>query len=74
MWDKEEYFKGISIVKIGAFGLFLFGMMVMVSQVRAQSDNATEKLLQSAPNNDEWTTQILYDEIYIYLEIWFFLI
>ena len=43
MWDKDEYFKGISIVKIGAFVLFLFGMMVMVSQVRAQSDNATEK-------------------------------
>ena len=63
MWDKEEYFKGISIVKIGAFVLFLFGMMVMVSQVRAQSDNATEKLLQSAPNNDEWTTQILYDTV-----------
>ena len=37
--------------------------MVMISQVRAQSDNATEKLLQSAPNNDEWTTQILYDTV-----------
>jgi len=63
MWDKDEYFKGISIVKIGAFILFLFGMMVMVSQIRAQSDNATEKLLQSAPNNEEWTTQILYDTV-----------
>ena len=41
MWDKDEYFKGISIVKIGAFVLFLFGMMVMVSQVNGQ-DNKTE--------------------------------
>ena len=41
MWDKDEYFKGISIVKITAFVLFLFGMMVMVSQVNGQ-DNKTE--------------------------------
>ena len=41
MWDKEEYFKGISVVKIAAFVLFLFGMMVMVGQVNGQ-DNKTE--------------------------------
>ena len=41
MWDREEYFKGISIVKITAFVLFLFGMMVMVGQVNGQ-DNKTE--------------------------------
>ena len=41
MWDKDEYFRGISIVKITAFVLFLFGMMVMVSQVNGQ-DNKTE--------------------------------
>ena len=63
MWDKDEYFKGISFVKIAFLILFFFGAMVMISQVRAQSDNATEKLLQSAPNNDEWTTQILYDTV-----------
>ena len=41
MWDREEYFKGISVVKIVAFVLFLFGMMVMVGQVNGQ-DNKTE--------------------------------
>ena len=41
MWNREEYFKGISIVKITAFVLFLFGMMVMVGQVNGQ-DNKTE--------------------------------
>ena len=41
MWDREEYFKGISVVKIAAFVLFLFGMMVMVGQVNGQ-DNKTE--------------------------------
>jgi len=41
MWDREEYFKGISVVKIVAFVLFLFGMMVMVGQVKGQ-DNKTE--------------------------------
>ena len=40
MWDREEYFKGISVVKITAFVLFLFGMMVMVGQVNGQ-DNET---------------------------------
>ena len=40
MWDKEEYFNGISVVKITAFVLFLFGMMVMVGQVNGQ-DNET---------------------------------
>ena len=40
MWDREEYFKGISVVKIAAFVLFLFGMMVMVGQVNGQ-DNET---------------------------------
>ena len=41
MWNREEYFKGISVVKITAFVLFLFGMMVMVGQVNGQ-DNKTE--------------------------------
>ena len=40
MWDREEYFKGISVVMIAAFVLFLFGMMVMVGQVNGQ-DNET---------------------------------
>ena len=47
MWDKEEYFKGISVMKITAFVLFLFGMMVMVGQVNGQ-DNET--VLELNPN------------------------
>ena len=47
MWDREEYFKGISIVKVTAFVLFLFGMMVMVGQVNGQ-DNKTET--ETKPN------------------------
>ena len=47
MWDREEYFKGISIVKITAFVLLLFGMMVMVGQVNGQ-DNKTET--ETKPN------------------------
>ena len=47
MWDREEYFKGISVVKIAAFVLFLFGMMVMVGQVNGQ-DNET--VSQIKPN------------------------
>ena len=59
----NDYFKGVTIVKLIFLILFFFGAMAMVSQVRAQSDNATEKLLKTAPNGDEWTSQILYDTI-----------
>ena len=34
MWDKDEYFKGISFIKITFLILFFFGAMVMISQVR----------------------------------------
>ena len=34
MWDKDEYFKGMSFVKIAFLILFFFGAMGMVSQVR----------------------------------------
>ena len=44
MWDKEEYFKGISLVKITAFVLFLFGMMVMVGQVNGQDNETVSEL------------------------------
>ena len=44
MWDREEYFKGISVVKIAAFVLFLFGMMVMVGQVNGQDNETVSEL------------------------------
>ena len=44
MWDKEEYFKGISVMKITAFVLFLFGMMVMVGQVNGQDNETVSEL------------------------------
>ena len=51
MWKKEEFFKGVSFIKITFLILFFFGAMIMVSQVRGE-DNETGK---------EWTTQVLYD-------------
>ena len=44
MWDKEEYFKGISFVKITAFVLFLFGIMVKVGQVNGQDNETVSEL------------------------------
>ena len=44
MWDKEEYFKGISVVKIAAFVLFLFGIMVKVGQVNGQDNETVSEL------------------------------
>ena len=40
MWEKEEFFKGVSFIKITFLILFFFGAMIMVSQVRGQ-DNKT---------------------------------
>ena len=50
MWEKEEFFKGVSFIKIAFLILFFFGAMVMVSQVRGE-DNKIK----------EWSTQLLYD-------------
>ena len=50
MWEKEEFFKGVSFIKIAFLILFFFCAMVMVSQVKGE-DNKTK----------EWSTQLLYD-------------
>ena len=34
MQDRDEYFKGISFVKVAFLALFFLGMMVLVGQVR----------------------------------------
>ncbi len=59
MWDKDEYFKGISFVKIAFLILFFFGAMVMVGQVRGE-DNKT---LQFDSSKYGWPSQVVYDTI-----------
>ena len=36
MWDKDEYFKSLSFVKIAFLILFFLGAMVMIGQVRGE--------------------------------------
>ena len=57
MWDKDEYFKGISFIKITFLILFFFGAMVMIGQVRGE-DN---KSLGFDTSKYGWPTQLLFD-------------
>ena len=57
MWDKDEYFKGISFVKIAFLILFFLGAMVMISQVRGSE----KKSLMFDTSKYGWPTQLLFD-------------
>ena len=57
MWDKDEYFKGISFVKIAFLILFFLGAMVMISQVRGNE----KKSLMFDTSKYGWPTQLLFD-------------
>ena len=57
MWDKDEYFKGISFVKITFLILFFLGAMVMISQVRGSE----KKSLMFDTSKYGWPTQLLFD-------------
>ena len=57
MWDKDEYFKGISFIKITFLILFFLGAMVMISQVRGSE----KKSLMFDTSKYGWPTQLLFD-------------
>ena len=59
MWDKDEYFKGLSFIKITFLILFFFGAIVMISQVRAQEKDS----LEFNTTKYGWPTQIVYDTV-----------
>ena len=58
MQDRDEYFKGISFVKVAFLALFFLGMMVLVGQVRGGGWN--EKPVMCA--NEVETFQAIYDK------------
>ena len=58
MQDRDEYFKGISFVKVAFLALFFLGMMVLVGQVRGGEWN--EKPVMCA--NEVETFQAIYDK------------
>ena len=57
MWNKDEYFKGFSFIKITFLILFFFGAMVMISQVRGSE----KKSLMFDTSKYGWPTQLLFD-------------
>ena len=69
MQKKEDYFKGTSFVVIIFLMLFFFGMMVMVSQVRAEDNKTidepkfTKGGFPIILDDNKWSSQILYDTI-----------
>ena len=69
MWNKDEYFEGVSFVKIAIFVVMFFGVMFLSTQIKGE-DNKTAsdpprtgggfpKIL----DDDEWPSQLLYDTI-----------
>jgi hypothetical protein len=66
MWDKDEYFKGISFVKIAFLILFFFGAMFMVGQVRAEDNKTINNPTNGFPkilDDDRWSSQLVYDTL-----------
>ena len=59
MWDKDEYFKGISLIKITFLILFFFGAMVMISQVKGNE----KKPLLFNTSKYGWPTQTVFDTV-----------
>ena len=62
MDKNQEYFKGVSVFSVAiVIGLILGLMIAFGGLIRAETPE--EKLLKTAPNGNEWTTQILYDTV-----------
>ena len=67
MFDRDEYFKGLSFGKIVLLVLLFFGAMVLSSQVKGESPSVKESVeKQSLEINTAevgWPTQIVYDSV-----------
>ncbi|MDP7365815.1 MAG: hypothetical protein QGH83_00935 [Candidatus Pacebacteria bacterium] len=57
MWDKDEYFKSLSFVKIAFLILFFLGAMVMIGQVRGEENFKLDS------SKYGWPSQVVYDTI-----------
>ena len=62
MFDRDEYFEGLSFGKIVLLVLLFFGAMVLSSQVRGESPSVKQSL-EINTAEDGWPTQIVYDSV-----------
>ena len=62
MFDRDEYFRGLSFGKIVLLVLLFFGVMVLSSQVRGESPSV-KKSLELDTSKTGWPTQIIYDSV-----------
>tara|TARA_Y100000296_G_scaffold79825_1_gene104381 strand:+ start:2419 stop:3024 length:606 start_codon:yes stop_codon:yes gene_type:complete len=67
MFDKDEYFRGLSFGKVVLLVLLFFGAIVLSSQVRGESPSVKESIEKESLeiNTAEmgWPTQIVYDSV-----------
>ena len=67
MFDRNEYFRGLSFGKIVLLVLLFFGAMVLSSQVKGESPSVKESVekqsLEINPAEVGWPTQIVYDSV-----------
>ena len=62
MFDRNEYFRGLSFGKIVLLVLLFFGAMVLSSQVRGESPSVKQSLEINTAEVG-WPTQIVYDSV-----------
>ena len=67
MFDKDEYFRGLSFGKVVLLVLLFFGAIALSSQVRGESPSVKESIEKESLeiNTAEmgWPTQIVYDSV-----------
>ena len=67
MWDKDEYFKGVSVTKVAFIIGLILGLMVIFAGIARAEDNKTinnptngfPKIL----DDDRWSSQLVYDTL-----------
>ena len=67
MWEKDEYFKGVSVTKVAfIIGLILGFMVIFAGIARAEDNKTTNNPTSGFPkilDDDRWSSQLVYDTL-----------
>ncbi len=67
MWEKDEYFKGVSVTKVAfIIGLILGFMVIFAGIARAEDNKTINNPTNGFPkilDDDRWTSQLVYDTL-----------
>ena len=67
MWEKDEYFKGVSVTKVAfIIGLILGFMVIFAGIARAEDNKTINNPTSGFPkilDDDKWSSQLVYDTL-----------